>query len=307
MKALAALSASLIVLGAGSLVSAASTSAHQASHPMTARLWLPSPSGHGGTVAVGRVMLPADTNATPTPTAATTPQPTETPQPTATTGPSYPDPVSILQGMFQVTELLVSTHFTQTYQQTGAVNFNIAATGDAVCKGPALKAHVTAKASLAGTAQSQSSDFYLIQVKKNYFRRSKSTHNVWQKAKAKQVAPYGFTVDNPLPCPNTAGSSSGGSGSPSSQIKNLVNLGPTTVNGVSVWHIHAIDVEVDSTGATLELPVDWYVSQDHSLLYKYTSSVNDTNHNEKATFTLGLSKFGEKITIKSPKLGSSKP
>ncbi|GAC1402847.1 MAG: hypothetical protein NVSMB52_16780 [Chloroflexota bacterium] len=305
MKALALLGASLIVLAGGSLTSAASV--HQSRQVRIAAVfWLPS-----GAPVLGRIVAStttgADSTATATPgatgTAAPSATPTlsPTPAPTPTTGPSYLDPVSILQNMYQVSGLLKSIHFDQTYRISGQIAVSIRAVGDAVCQG--LKAHVKGNATVPGTLQSQKTEFDVIQYKTSYFRKAKSKNSRWQKVKVKQVTPFGIIpVDNPLGCSVTA-SSGGGSGP---QAKNLLNLGPDTIRGTSVWHIHATLVDT-TTDPPLEIPVDWYVSHQHSLLYRYTASVSDAARNQKETFVLNLSKFGEHIKIKAPKVGSAKP
>lgn len=269
--------------------------------------WL-LPAGHGALsgVALRRVAVPMQT-------AAATSTPTTAPTATATTGPSYPDPVSILQKMFDVAGLLKSAHFVQTAHQDGTPTLDYKADGDAVCKGPAVKAKVTAKVSLPGTNQSQSKKFSVIQVKAKYFVKSKATKGKWAKSTASKSAVFGINVDNPLPCPDATSSTGSGSGSgsgssgTSDQIKDLVNLGPETFNNVSVWHIHATDVQIDQSGASTEYPVDWYVDQTNSLPVGYVFSFDDAVNNVKGSFSEIMSKFGEKIKIKAPKVGATKP
>jgi hypothetical protein len=256
-----------------------------------------------GPFGVRRAFLPQQVSGTPTPTGT----PVATPAPTS--NPAYPDPGTLLQNAFTVYSALNGVHFENITdgEQQGAVKLHIDALGDASCKGPSLKAKVTGKETLEGTSQSKSAKFNLIQVKNAYYMKSKSTKNVWKKSTAKATTVFSFTVDNPLAC-STAGSGSGGSTTSAPQIKDLTNLGPETVAGVSVWHIQATEFDVDpQTGATTQALLDYYLGQAHPLPYKYLATVNDTTNGVKLVFQQLLGKFGEKVTIKAPKIGSSKP
>jgi hypothetical protein len=262
-----------------------------------------------GTLKLRRVFLPQQAADTATPTA------TVSPTPAPTSNPAYPDPVTLLQNSFNVYGALNGVHFENITDgdQQSTVKLHIDAVGDATCKGPSLKAKVTGKETLEGTSQSRSSKFNLIQVKNAYYKKGKSTKNVWKKSTATAAAVFSFPVDNPLACPNAATSGSGsgsGSGStaPTSQIKDLTNLGPDTVAGVSVWHIQATEVDIDpTTGATTQALLDYYVGQAHPLPYKYLATVNDSTNGIKLVFQQILGKFGEKVTVKAPTIGSAKP
>lgn len=266
-----------------------------------------------GPYGVRRAFLPQQAADTPTPTG--TPVATDTPTPGPTSNPAYPDPVTILQNSFSVYGLLNGVHFENITDgdQQGTVSLHIDAKGDATCKGPSLKASVTGKETLEGTSQSKSSKFNLIQVKNKYFLKSKSTKNVWKKSTAKGATIFSFTIDNPLACQSASsgsgsGSGSGSSGTPTTQIKDLTNAGPDTVAGVSVWHIKATEVDVDpTTGQTTQALLDYYIGQQHPLPYKYLATVDDTVNGIKLSFQQLLGKFGEKVTIKAPTIGSSKP
>jgi hypothetical protein len=262
-----------------------------------------------GSFKIRRVFLPqqAAGTATPTVTAVATPSPTS--------NPSYPDPVTLLQNSFGIFDQLNGLHFEYIIDgdQQGTDKVHIDAVGDANCKGPSLKAKVTGKESLVGTLQSKSSNFNLIQVKNAFYKKSKSTKNVWKKSTAAAAAPFTFPVDNPLACPNASTGSGSGSGSgsgattPTTQIKDLRNLGPDSVTGVSVWHIQATEIDIDSTGAITQALLDLYVGQQHQLLYKYSATVHDTTNGINLVFQRVFGKFGEKVTIKAPKVGSAQP
>lgn len=261
-----------------------------------------------GTLKVRRAFLPQQAAGTPSPTDTAVP----TPAPTA--NPNWPDPVTLLQNSFNVYGQLVGVHFENITdgEQQSTVKLHIDAVGDATCKGPALKAKVTGKETLEGTTQSRSSNFSLIQVKSSYYKKAKSTKNVWKKTTAKNAAVFSFPVDNPLVCPNSTSGSGSGSGSgsttPTTQIKDVTNLGPDTVAGISVWHIQATEIDIDpQTGATTQALLDYYVGQAHPLPYKYLATVNDTTNGVTLVFQQLLGKFGEKLTIKAPTVGGTKP
>ncbi len=257
-----------------------------------------------GSLKLRRAFLPQQAAATATPTG------TVAPTPAPTTNPAYPDPVTLLQNSFSVYGALTGVHFENITDgdQQSTIKIHIDAVGDATCKGPSLKAKVTGKETLEGTTQSRSNNFNLIQVKNSYFKKGKSTKNVWKKSTATAAAVFTFPVDNPLSCPNASSSTGSGSTTPTTQIKDLTNLGPDTVAGVSVWHIQATEINVDpTTGATTQALLDYYVGQAHPLPYKYLATVNDTTNGIKLVFQQLLGKFGEKVTIKAPTVGSSKP
>jgi hypothetical protein len=262
-----------------------------------------------GSFKIRRVFLPQQAAGTATPAV------TAVPTPAPTSNPAYPDPVTLLQNAFNLYGQLNRVHFENITDgdQQGTVKLHIDAVGDATCTGPSLKVKVTGKETLEGTSQSNSSNFNLIQVKNAFYKKSKSTKNVWKKIAAKNATVFSFTVDNyagnPLVCPGTNSGSGSGSSTPTptTQFKDVTNLGPDTVAGVSVWHIQLTEVVVDSTGATSQAVLDYYVGQQHPLPYKYLATVDDTTGGVKLVFQQLLGKFGEKITIKAPKVGSAQP
>jgi hypothetical protein len=213
--------------------------------------------------------------------------------------------------MYNVVGLINYVHFEEIAHQDGSVVLNVDAVGNATCKGPALIAKVTATATVSGTSQKSKTSFNLIQYKNSLFWKTKSTKNTWQPAKAKNVEPFGFVVDNPLPCPNapTSGGSGGsGSGQPTDTLKDLANAGPKTINGHSDWAITATDVQVDpSTNATSELPLEWDIEQDHPLLDQFTISFSDPSTNTSGNLITKLSSYGKKFTLHKPKKGDTKP
>ncbi|HEX6509383.1 MAG TPA: hypothetical protein VF221_17275, partial [Chloroflexota bacterium] len=161
MKLLAVL-AGIACIFVGTSLSSAATSGGR--HTETPAGW---PHSYASIVlpAIGpfhtrRVFLPMQTTATDTP------GPTASPTPPPTSNPAYPDPVTLLQNMFNVYGLLNGVHFEYITDgdQQGTVKLHIDAVGDANCKGPSLRATVKAKETLVGTSQSKSSNFNLIQV-----------------------------------------------------------------------------------------------------------------------------------------------
>ncbi len=258
-----------------------------------------------GPLKMRRVLVPLQSAVTPTPTATAGTAVT----PTATPNPAYPDPVTLLNNSFSLYGELNGVHFTDVTAgtQQSTVNLHISAVGDAVCKGPSLKAKVTSKETIS--SQSQSKNFNLINVKNAYYIKAKSTKNKWAKVKASQASAFSFSIDNPLSCPTSSSAASGtGASGLNSQIKDLTNLGPESVASVPVWHIQATEVDVDpTTGDTTQALLDYYIGQQHPFPYKYQATVNDAQNGIQLIFTQTLAKFGEKVTIKAPTVGSTTP
>ncbi len=314
MKSLALGAVALLVLGGTTLGSAASLQhgGHTTALAHTQRVSIMLPAI--GYLKAHRVFFPLQTAATATPgTTATagTPVATGTPSTTATpTGPSYPDPVMLLQETISAYGALNSVHFEDITDgaQTGTEKLHIDAVGDATCKGPAFKAHVRGTDTQVATSHKRSVNYYLVQYGAKFFTKSAKKNSTWKSSTATKAQAFGFSTDNPLACPNASSSSGSGSSGSSPQIKDVVNLGPESFHGVQVWHVRATQVTVDSqSGNTSDAQLDFYISQDHFLPYGYNVSVADT----KTNVTLGLSqlltKFGKKVTVTKPKPGSKKP
>jgi hypothetical protein len=255
----------------------------------------------GGTTTTGTPVATGTPATTATPVATGTPA---TPQPTVTgTTTTFPDPIAILQKADQVDQQITSVHFelSANNEQTGVEKFTFDAKGDATCKGPAIKGNIKLSDTLEATSKvTTGKDSYVVYKKKAYVK-GKDTKKVWKSIKPAVLAQYGISADNLLLCPN-APTSSGGSGS-NDQIKNVVNLGPDTVAGVQVWHIQAQDVTTDSNGNSAVGTIDWYISQDHFLTYKFTFTISPQSDVTEVSTQL-LSKFNEKVSVKVPKVGS---
>lgn len=258
------------------------------------------PTTHG--IAIHRVLVPMQTS--PGGTATTT----ATPEPTSTVSP-YPDPVNLLNNTYSVFGRITNVHFEDiiTGDQTNVEHLGIDATGIANCT--SQMATVKATDSVPGTSQATTRHFKFIQKGKNYWRRqlvNDSSHHQWRKVKASAVAPFGFSLDNPLACtPSSSGGS--GSGSGSDVLKDPVNLGPVTYHGVKTWHVQVTEVSTDAQGNSSEAKLEFYISQDHFLPYGYRVTIDDPTQNITLTFEQVLTQFGKKNTIPTPKVGSTKP
>jgi len=222
--------------------------------------------------------------------------------------------------MANLLQVVKSVHFQEIALQTGAVDLSIKDTGDATCTGLAVKAHVTAKATVPGTSQSQSDTFDLIRIKnKDYWKDSKHTHGLWQPTTEKKLSNYEFGFEimspgvNPLGCYTSllasSGSGSGGSGQGvQDQLTGLTNTGETKFNNTDVYDIHAVDVQLDpTTNQTTDTPIDWYVGVAHALLYGTLVTFNDTANAVQGSVTQKFSKYGEKFSQTAPKKGSKTP
>ncbi len=268
--------------------------------PLHLRPWM---AGNLSPLQTGATSTATTATATPVPTGTAVPVPTGT---AAGTPNTYPDPVTLLGDSGLVFQQIRTAHFElQTDgDQTGIEKLQIDITGDVTCKGPSLKGHLLATDTLEATSQVKKLNVSFILIKKKAFEKSKSTKGRWKKGVYKSYTDLGASADNLLLCPSTASSSGSGSSS-SSQLKNLVDLGPSTFQGVSVWHIQGTEVGTDASGQPVSGTLDLYISQDHYLPYlsTYTQNTNGVALVQKEIMT----KFGEKLKIRAPKIGSKTP
>ncbi len=247
------------------------------------------------------------TTATPTPATATpgTPGPTAvtTVTPTVTATSTFPDPTPILQRMIAAYGRLSRAHFLTVtdIEQKGVERVHVSLNGDATCTGPSFKGHITASDTNEQSSQVRRVSLAVVVVKTKVYIKGKVTKSKWLHLKTAQAKVYGLPIANqqPLVCPNAAGSGSNSGGS--TQIKDLQNLGPDTSHGASVWHIRATEIFSDNSTAQL----DFLISQKSFLPYVFTvNAVVDPKNNVNLTQTQTLSKFGEKVSVKAPRVGT---
>lgn len=307
MKVLAILSAGLALLVSTAWSSAATT---RQTSPQGAHLHLSGfhpllPMRLSGVSATSRGphLLQAGPTATPT---ATTPP---TVQPTVTSTPNnWPDPTTLVQRMLTVYGAVRSLHFAQVTieeQQPHIEKVTITATGDATCKNQAVKAHLVGTDKLEGTSQVKKLNAYYVQIGKKAWELSpQETHKVWKQVKLSKMSNLSLTIDNFLACASSSSSSSGSGGS---SLKDLTNLGPDTFQGIAVWHVRGTLVISDGSGNTSDAQVDFLIGRDHYLPYVYQVSATDTQNNITLNEKQTLTKFGEKLNITAPKVGTAKP
>ncbi len=314
-----ALLAALALLPTGAF--ALSTSGHQrAAAPLGERaiLSMASPlhlhpwlSTRRTTLQTGATAVPTGT-ATPlpstTPVATATPGTTTTPVPTTTpvatgTATTYPDPVTLLRKMVLVYEQVRSDHFVlvTNLNQPNTEKLHLTATGEATCKGPSLRGHVSAKDTKEATSKVSTLSVSFIIINKTAYQKSKSTKGLWKKISPAAFSQLGIAADNVLLCPS---SQSGSGGSGTSQFKNLVNLGPGTFRGRPVWRIQAEEIGTGSNGQQSQGTFGLLVDQTRYLPYVQTYS--GTDQNVKISQKETLTKFGEKLNIKAPKIAKPK-
>jgi hypothetical protein len=268
--------------------------------PLKLRPWL---SRGITTLQTGGTATPTTGTSTPTATPSPTPAATGTPSATATAT-TYPDPVTLLRNSGLVFSQIRSAHFELVTDgdQTGIEKVHIDIVGDVTCKGPSLKGHITGTDTLEATSQVSKLNLQFIIVKKKAYQKDKATKERWKKGSYSNFVNLGVSADQLLLCPNSQTSSSGGS---STQLKDLVDLGPSTFQGHAVWHIQGIETGTDANGQPVQGTLDLYISQDHYLPYlsTYTQNSNGVSLFQKEIMT----KFGEKLKIKAPKVGSTTP
>lgn len=265
------------------------------------------PAQAAGTATPG-TPVPSTTPGTPEATATPAPSPT----PTAPAN-NYPDPVSLLQAGFNTLNALTSISFKDTAVQTqGNDTLHITANANAVCKGFGVLATMKGTETLAGTSQKKTQSMKYINIGKNYWIKDRATRGKWAKSTAKKAVVFGYSPSNPLTCNGapqpSSGSGSSGSSNAGPVIKNLENLGPASLAGKQMWHVQATGLYTDpTTNQTMPIVYDWLISQDHQVIYSYTIQVSDTGSQFKLILTETYSNFGKKITVKAPKVGSTKP
>lgn len=237
---------------------------------------------------------------------------TDTPAPTVTpTGPAYPDASTLVTSMVNKLELIKTLKFKEITdaQQPGVETVHVQATGVATCSGPALYGHVTGTDTVLGTGQKTKLKYSVIEVKNKYFAKSKSTKSKWTAIKkVANIPPFAPDTGAILICSTSGGSSgSGGSGSADQcQIKDLVNLGPGSINGTSTWKLQATEVCISGTDTT-QATLGFEIAQKNYLLLVESVAVDDTTNNVQETFRRERSNFGLKVSVKKPVIGSSKP
>lgn len=262
--------------------------------------------------ALGSNRVDMQIGGTGTPTTA----PTAAPTPSPTSGSVYPDPVTLLGTAAQKLSAVNSITFTQKQvaEQTNVEKISISASGVANCKADYV--HVKGSDSVEGTSQRKKVDYWFEQTIKSYYKKqvvNDSTHHTWKHVSAKATYPFGasaWSVDNPLPCFVPAGSSSSGStgnGSGGSALRNLTNLGPTTYAGASAWHLQATDDGQDSQGNPQHLILDYYITQNSTVLLGFKATLTAPTQNIVETAEQQFRKPGKKVTIPKIKVGSTKP
>ena len=313
MKTLALLIVSIVLLASSTLGSAATLrqqhSTSGRAHPVGALLHQLSGIRFVGIRGLASRPRVAPAQATTTPTVTATPNAT----PTTTATSTYPDPQVILQNMITVLEQVVSVHFDNTIDgnQVNTEMLHIGIPGDATCTGPAMKGQVAATDTLEGTSQKTSYKASFIWINKKAWVKSKATHQRWAKSKATITPLQGFTLNFqtdifPLPCGGTQAARLSQPQQTSPQIKDLVNLGPDTFQGVAVWHIRFVIPQTDTQGQTYDVQYDLLISQDHYLPYVQTVTIA-LDPQTTVTNKSVLTKFGAKVAVKKPKIGSTKP
>lgn len=261
--------------------------------------WRAAPLQVGATATATHTTSPAAT-ATATSVPST---PVVSPTPS-----NYPDPVTLLKNTVDKYSRIHTARYEVVTDavQTGQETIHVDAKGRASCKGPSLTANISAKDSVMGSTQSRSFKGNFIVVKNKAWLKAKLTKSVWKKIKISQVKVFGFNIDQPLICPSSASNSGSGS-STTTQLKDLVNSGPETFQGVPVWHLHGTEVSIDAQSATSEATLDFLVGQQAFLPYVLTVTVNDSTNHVMITQKQILTHFGERVSIKAPQVGSKKP
>lgn len=319
MKLLALVGAGALMLLGTTLSSAARGTAPLRSAPMAASLQRVSAGLPGaGALATHRFTGPLQatgSGGTATPVTSPTEAQTATPEPTATVAcPGCPDATTLFDAARQKLLLVRSVKFTNTWNGSipGTETLRVVNKGEATCSGPAAYGHVSIVDAVTGTAQKVSIKASYIYIKNKVYEKTKRTKNTWlliKKPGKVNELQFAAGPNDVLACSTSGGSGSGsgsGSGTPQCIEKDLHTVGPGTVNGQPTWNLAETLVCVDSTGTEQDAAISVDVTQKDNLLVAYEVS-QALPQGGTLDLRQVFSKFGEKFSIKKPKVGGTKP
>ncbi|HEX6508333.1 MAG TPA: hypothetical protein VF221_11935 [Chloroflexota bacterium] len=257
----------------------------------------------------GRPMLPAQVQATPEQVVSPTETPTSTPAPTATAtpAPTYtptatPTPVKIpsARSLLSKTQAAARSANTARFDLHEKlillffINGNVRAQGDYSQHPSSLTAHLTGSVSALG--KTQKLDEYHRQIGKNAWVKSAATKGRWKTEKPSPSQDVGSIVS---PVDTATGKGV--------KILTLKTAGSQTFQGVAVWHVHGtMQLTVNKTSKP-KGTMDFLISQKDFLPYRVAEYVNDQKDGILVDLQENMTRFGEKLSIKAPKVGSTTP
>jgi hypothetical protein len=240
------------------------------------------------------------TTSTATPTASPTATPSPSPTPTATATPTAT--LTPPSGKILLAAAETALGQKNTFHEDARIKLNFAflvtgtirVTGDVALKQRASFTHITGTLSALGKAQKQNE--YDIQIKKQLWVKSAKTHNTWQKAKPGTTASSVATSSDPLSLKSAT-----------VKISGLKVTGSSTVGDVSVWQVQGTVTDKSDPKQVLKGKITLLIAQDTNLPYELDETINDTKDGIQLSGKIAFSNFGEKLSIKAPKVGSTTP
>lgn len=249
-----------------------------------------------GALAVGPLSAAAAGHRVENQQAVGTVTPTVQPSPTPTSTPiSAPGPTLLLQ---QANTALIQAntfhfHAELKLDLLGLVAGGLVIDGDQALKQQASVDHETG--TLTSLGKKEKVNQHDIQIKNKSWIKSKKTHNKWTKQKSSSST--ATSSGNPLDVTSD----------PSITVADMQTVGSQSINGVVTWHIHIeFTQKIDSTHK-VKGTVDYLIGQTDSLPYEIAEEVNEPAQGYVLDLREDLTKFGEKLKIKAPKVGSAKP
>jgi hypothetical protein len=247
---------------------------------------------------------PAQTNPTPentvVPTATVAPtgtpvtSPTPTPVPTATPTVVAPAASDLLAAARAALKSANTSHFNlkENLDLAGLVTGTVREQGDMSQRPLKAKAHITG--SLTAFGKSQKIDERHVQIGKKAWVKSAKTRGLWKSEKATSPTAPG-SVQNPLDLVKGSGL----------KITGLKTVGAETYGTVPVWRIHGTVIAQVTQKTTTKGTVDYLIARTGDLPYRILEYVSDPKDRLLLDLRVTLSAFGKKVTIATPKIGST--
>jgi hypothetical protein len=216
------------------------------------------------------------------------------PAPTATPVPSGPAASTLLTAARAALKAANTSHFNlvEKVNLGGLVKGTVREQGDVSRRPGEVKAHITG--ALTALGKPQKIDERHVQIGTKAWVKSAKTRGVWKSEKATPANAVG-SVQNPLDIVKGNGL----------KIRDLKTVGSETVGSVAVWRIHGTVIAKVTQTATTTGTVDYLIAKVGNLPYRIMENVNDPKDSLLLNLKLILGRFGEKVTVATPKVGGT--
>jgi hypothetical protein len=222
------------------------------------------------------------------------PTATQTPAPTTTPVGSSPAASRLLTAARAALKTANTSHFSviEKVNLGGLVKGTIRQQGDMSQRPSEVTAHITG--SLSALGKPQKIDEHHVQIGTKAWVKSAQTHGVWKMEKATPPTASG-AIQNPLDLAKGNGV----------KIKNLQTVDAEVFGSVAVWHIHGTVTAPVTQTTTATGTVDYLIAKAGNLPYRIQENVNDPKDSLLLNLRATLSAFGKKVSIATPKVGST--